>query len=102
MRLTLLCDRHLCVFVCSCCECFLVFFNDAATTEIYTYLHTLSLLDALPISGWPGPSRVLPGRSDSGISRRTDARSSAIVERSGPYLLVPPRATKWQIGRAHV
>src|SRR3546814_6983336 len=26
------------------------FFNDTATTEIYTYLHTLSLPDALPIS----------------------------------------------------
>src|SRR3546814_2685883 len=25
------------------------FFDDTATTEIYTYLHTLSLLDALPI-----------------------------------------------------
>src|SRR3546814_14955899 len=32
------------------------FFNDTATTEIYTYRHTLSLHDALPISddrpGW--------------------------------------------------
>src|SRR3546814_17306518 len=27
------------------------FFNDTATTEIYTYLHTLSLHDALPIWG---------------------------------------------------
>src|SRR3546814_7900760 len=26
------------------------FFNDTATTEIYTYLHTLALHDALPIS----------------------------------------------------
>src|SRR3546814_7750793 len=26
-----------------------VFFNDTATTEIYTYLHTLSLHDDLPI-----------------------------------------------------
>src|SRR3546814_3761686 len=26
------------------------FFNDTATTEIYTYLHTLSLHDSLPIS----------------------------------------------------
>src|SRR3546814_18591106 len=30
----------------------LFFFNDTATTEIYTYLHTLSLHDALPIC-WP-------------------------------------------------
>src|SRR3546814_7154716 len=29
--------------------CFLFFFNDTATTEIYTYGHTLSLHDALPI-----------------------------------------------------
>src|SRR3546814_14421637 len=29
---------------------FSVFFNDTSTTEIYTYLHTLSLHDALPIS----------------------------------------------------
>src|SRR3546814_10964681 len=29
---------------------FYVFFNDTATTEIYTYSHTLSLPDALPIS----------------------------------------------------
>src|SRR3546814_10023271 len=28
----------------------LFFFNDTATTEIYTYGHTLSLHDALPIS----------------------------------------------------
>src|SRR3546814_12792803 len=28
-----------------------VFFNDTATPEIYTYRHTLSLHDALPISG---------------------------------------------------
>src|SRR3546814_134783 len=32
--------------------CFLYFFfNDTASTEIYTYGHTLSLHDALPISG---------------------------------------------------
>src|SRR6059058_1673344 len=30
---------------------FFFFFNDTATTEIYTSLHTLSLHDALPISG---------------------------------------------------
>src|SRR3546814_3095288 len=28
----------------------LVFFNDTATTEIYTYCHTRSLHDALPVS----------------------------------------------------
>src|SRR3546814_11911630 len=30
--------------------CDVFFFNDTATTKIYTYLHTLSLHDALPIS----------------------------------------------------
>src|SRR3546814_484455 len=30
------------------------FFNDPATTELYTYGHTLSLHDALPISGDAG------------------------------------------------
>src|SRR3546814_8224691 len=29
--------------------CLFFFFNDTATTEIYTYRHTLSLHDALPI-----------------------------------------------------
>src|SRR3546814_12815543 len=31
------------------CSDFYLFFNDTATTEIYTYVHTLSLHDALPI-----------------------------------------------------
>src|SRR3546814_20288055 len=33
--------------------CSSFFCNDTATTEIYTYLHTLSLHDALPISSLP-------------------------------------------------
>src|SRR3546814_7034339 len=33
--------------------CRFFFFNDTATTEIYTYLHTLSRHDALPICGVP-------------------------------------------------
>src|SRR3546814_12664017 len=43
--------------VCLCCyvcdtyneDLLIFFFNDTATTEIYTYCHTLSLHDALPI-----------------------------------------------------
>src|SRR3546814_1519176 len=31
----------------------ILFFNDTATTETYTYGHTLSLHDALPICFWP-------------------------------------------------
>src|SRR3546814_18189903 len=47
--------------------------NDTATTEIYTYGHTLSLHDALPISGaearhrrpWTVAHAVHPGRVDA-------------------------------------
>src|SRR3546814_11154926 len=64
---------------------FVCFFNDTATTDIYTYLHTLSLHDARPI--WPRPWRgrkstrlnsmvtVLPS-SDSGVIRSWAARKS--------------------------
>src|SRR5213594_5147068 len=53
-----------------------LFFNDTATTEIYTSVHTLSLHDALPIcSGtFEGPSRPIPsprcgaGRSEEHTS----------------------------------
>src|SRR5213594_4520907 len=49
------------------CTSFFFFFNDTATTEIYTSVHTLSLHDALPISrrtapGWP--------RTGGGCGRR--------------------------------
>src|SRR3546814_16783681 len=37
------------------------FFKDTATTEIYTYCHTLSLHDALPISF---PGRVADGHAE--------------------------------------
>src|SRR3546814_7602664 len=40
------------------------FFNDTATTEIYTYGHTSSLHDALPIY------LHRPGRRSGGIARR--------------------------------
>src|SRR3546814_4229750 len=52
-------------------RCF--FFNDTATTEIYTYRHTLSLHDALPICRWPlcGDQRLgvrlLRGKSEIAI-----------------------------------
>src|SRR3546814_15036216 len=35
--------------------CYFFFFNDTATTEIDTYVHTLSLHDALPIFRLPPP-----------------------------------------------
>src|SRR3546814_419042 len=43
------------------------FFNDTATTEIYTYLHTLSLHDALPI--WIERVVELPAEPALGVRR---------------------------------
>src|SRR3546814_11685361 len=37
-----------------------IFFNDTATTDIYTYVHTLSLHDALPISSRSAPRSAPP------------------------------------------
>src|SRR3546814_3415823 len=70
------------------------FFNDTATTEIYTYLHTLSLHDALPI--YPSAERpvgqsagrrfrLCGGIQDAGLSGgearsdRADDRQPALV-----------------------
>src|SRR3546814_5132152 len=50
------------------------FFNDTATTEIYTYGHTLSLHDALPISS--GPVRTCRIATDRSPERRTSRDES--------------------------
>src|SRR3546814_14564270 len=42
------------------CYLFFFFFNDPATTDIYTYLHTLSLPDPLPIYCAPLASGEAP------------------------------------------
>src|SRR2546426_10412955 len=46
---------------CSCCVVHFFFFNDTATTEIYT----LSLHDALPIYLRPVPARRVRDRADA-------------------------------------
>src|SRR3546814_6549745 len=53
---------------CQYIGCFF-FFNDTSTTEIYTYLHTLSLHDARPISATPAPQ---PKRPDAFAPREGD------------------------------
>src|SRR3546814_3828853 len=56
------------------------FFNDTATTEIYTYEHTLSLHDALPIPGLCMAATRRPTQvhdPDAATSSATRARSSA-------------------------
>src|SRR5213082_4220433 len=74
------------------------FFNDTATTEIYTVSDTLSLHDALPISS----ALTMPRRTRSWISRSSSAArepprsllspcSTASVFRAAPCLAtVPP------------
>src|SRR3546814_16582008 len=53
-------------------QLFVVFFNDTATTEIYTYVHTLSLHDALPIYFQRGES--LPARLATASVRESSAQ----------------------------
>src|SRR3546814_13839384 len=60
------------VFIYQLLCCYSFFCNDTAPTEIYTYYHTLSLHDALPI--WPLASKALSCRSaPRSISSRTVA-----------------------------
>src|SRR2546430_6049484 len=61
---------------------FLFFFNDTATTEIYT----LSLHDALPISTWPSS----PWRSGSSAPGRSCGHR--VSGRSSPLPVAPPGA----------
>src|SRR3546814_14183259 len=80
-----------------------LFVNDTATTEIYTYLHTLSLHDALPI--FERPAVVLPGEGHAlhvrdafalqGASFRhlgSDAVQDVALGVDGPERLVAARA----------
>src|SRR3546814_15253132 len=91
------------------------FCNDTAATELYTYWHTLSLRDALPIYRPRG--RAVPRRGGEGrrLDRGTKGklngdqrrrRNPRTFERAAPYRgrrRVPqPGAPVEQIGRAHV
>src|SRR3546814_4584569 len=68
------------------------FFNDPATTEIYTYGHTFSLHDALP-SSWKAPrrsartnrpsARLARGRADPPAHPRRSYQAAA-APRRGP------------------
>src|SRR3546814_14676145 len=94
------------------------FFNDTATTEIYTYLHPLSLHEALPISA---NSRFASAcRNSSSISLR-DSRFRSKSSLNQVQRIRPPRLDAYmatserrrssddasvspcaKIGRAHV
>src|SRR3546814_2924242 len=77
------------------------FFDDTATTEIYTYCHTLSLHDALPIYHEPagqrhllgeasalGPDRVLGDLADDHLLRLQDLLDAQVGGRLGAALEV--------------
>src|SRR5881392_4506518 len=66
------------------------FFNDTATTEIYTTHNTLSLHDALPISRrsagrtsprrwWPGPASAARNRSTRSEEHTSDLQSLCVI-----------------------
>src|SRR3546814_6981498 len=79
----------------------IVFFNDPATTEIYTYGHTLSLHDALPIcsirknavdclSGFRrlGPTSLLTISRSSPVQRRaSDCRAKPTPRSSAASMM---------------
>src|SRR3546814_11925309 len=96
------------------------FFNDTATTEIYTYVHTLSLHDALPISKqialaeWLRAlfAHVAGGHIGEGGARenidRIDRRTRMMTANRAPFevgkpsRLLPIEVGHSKIGRAHV
>src|SRR3546814_13882512 len=53
-------------------------FNDTATTDIYTYCHTLSLHDALPISAANRTRTAQCRRSDGAIVSSSECTSRGI------------------------
>src|SRR3546814_13897666 len=73
------------------------FFNDTAPTEIYTYGHTLSLHDALPISGSRRNNRGdarLPGTSDPPA-----AGDQVMAQTTADYML--SRLAAWGVKRIY-
>src|SRR3546814_12961242 len=100
---------------------FFFFFNDTAATEIYTYCHTLSLHDALPISGLASGSTftaasawltdLSPGEDGTAARHSTTALSAGFglgplaAGLAGQWLPAPtvvPYLLHAEIGRAHV
>src|SRR3546814_15855119 len=63
------CDRVVCVILAGC-----FFFNDTATTEIYTYGPTLARHDALPSWGRHQPAAARGARVDRTRPRRPARR----------------------------
>src|SRR3546814_4946752 len=68
--------------------CVFFFFNDTSTTEFYTYSHTLSLHDALPISRTAAehPS----GQCQQAASRLLATRRCSVLHQHGRACRLPP------------
>src|SRR3546814_262940 len=67
---------------------FFFFFNDTATTEIYPYLHTLSLHDALPISApiSTPASAITRSGSTTSFARRTPSPARSCSTSPAPTI----------------
>src|ERR1022692_1479009 len=70
--------------------CFFFFFNDTATTEIYT----LSLHDALPI--WVFPGQVLESRDVVGIRQEPNVKNQVAIRR---HTMAKPEAGDVDLNR---
>src|SRR3546814_10534044 len=66
-------------------------FNDTANTEIYTYCHTLSLHDALPISTSLPAMRRSKSRGRAGRPRAKD-HSASRTSAPGPFFRIESMA----------
>src|SRR3546814_12998493 len=83
----------------------LCFFNDTATTEIYTYCHTLALHDALPIciSRLDGDVPVRRAIwNATGMSMASAPMFFTMAERMVTVPTSPRTCSRGEIGRAHV
>src|SRR5881227_4489104 len=66
----------------SICSVTRFFFNDTATTEIYTTVHTLSLHDALPIYHRPAARPAGPGAGSQLGGGRSEEHTSELQSRT--------------------
>src|SRR3546814_16654270 len=75
-------------------------FNYTPTTEIYTYSHTPSLPDALPISFRYGADvEIAPRPSEEFIVVHHSIRGAAELTVDGQYMVLPQGRTGWMAPR---
>src|SRR3546814_18569438 len=87
------CLIDMCVFIC--------FYNDTATTEIYTNRHTLSLHDALPILLRGEPVAGLGDGEALFIVGRLDRQVAFAVEAHRPVVEIGRAATQLDVVDDH-